>query len=591
MKSISIKNLFITLGLLIIIAVGIVYFSSSTGIHTKFSTSYENYPLPKDAPTSLPETLVEVNGTINSFDINFDKTKIAIATSKGIEVYDLDSLKMIQTFPIVNGVENVSFSVDGTKLAALQKNAQSFDYGFIYLMIFDTTSWQVLYAYQNEMAGYLYSDMNQLRWNSDNQQIAFADPNQGLVIWNPESGDSKPETSPDFIYPYGGFDWSPDGTRLIFTEPGFGLRRWHVTTDDWVRLYDPLSQSASRVEWSSNGRYIASGHFGGTVCIWNTNNNQCEGFIKAHFNSVDGLDWSPDNTQLATSSGAIRIWDVKTGEEKIAFGYAENINYTQLAWAEEKTVATLETSYTQNIPSLLKFWDITTGDVKFAFRGWQKLKTPNYEGVTLRVDDVQISDKETIIQTSLMFDYQTTSALEWDVKLKDETGKAYPLTRVNDASFDTNLYHTYRTVPLPKNKTFTLELNPSNGINLVRDVSNDYGSFYFDPSVLKIGEVVELNQEIYVSDYLFYLTEAEKISEHEIRFGFFTSYPINSVRLDTPYIIGDTTSEDGKGRFSTTLTFSKIPKDAFEIKVDRVYYKAFGPWSLEFDVFDSMYVK
>ncbi|MFN3491605.1 MAG: WD40 repeat domain-containing protein, partial [Anaerolineales bacterium] len=215
----------------------------------------------------------------------------------------------------------------------------------------------------------------------------------------------KLEAAPDFIFPYGGFDWSPDGSRLIFTEAGFGLRRWRVDTDDWVRLYDAESQPASQVAWSPNGRYIASGHYGGTVCVWNVWNNQCEGFIRAHFNSVDGLAWSPDSKQIATASGAIRIWDIKTGEEEFAFGYAENINYTQLEWVSEQTTATLETSYTQNISPSIKFWDVSTGDVTFSFRGWQDLRSPNYDGVSLIIDDIQISGKETIIQTSLIFDY------------------------------------------------------------------------------------------------------------------------------------------------------------------------------------------
>ena len=506
-------------------------------------------------------------------------------------MYDLTSLQLIHSFPILSGVENVSFSPDGKKLAVLQKNAQSFDYGFIYLMILDTTSWQVLYAYQNDVATYLYSDSNELKWNPDSQQIAFATSDQGLVIWNPESGNPNLEISPDFIFPYGGFDWSPDGTRLIFTEAGFGLRRWLVETDDWVRLYDAKSQLASQVEWSPNGRYIASGHYGGTVCVWNASNNQCEGFIRAHFNSVDGLAWSPDSKRIATSSGAIRIWDVKTGEEEFAFGYVENINYTELEWVSEQITATLETSYTQNISPTIKFWDISTGDVRFAFRGWQDLKSPNYDGVTLRVDDIQISDKETIIQTSLIFDYQNVSALDWDVKLKDENGKTYPLTRMNDIGFDSNLYHSYRTVLLPKDKTFILELKMPTGISLVRDVSNDYASFYLDPSILKLGEAVEMNQEIYVSDFLFYLTKVEKISQNEIRFEFFTSHNLNGVLLDSPYITGSASNVEGKGRFSSTLTFSKIPRDMFEIKVNKVYYTALGPWFVEFEIFDSMLVK
>jgi WD40 repeat protein len=366
-----------------------------------------------------------------------------------------------------------------------------------------------------------------------------------------------------------------------------------LDTNDWVRLYDAESQPAWVIDWSPNNKYIASGHFGGTVCIWNVNNNNCEGFIRAHFNSIDGLAWSDDSSLLATSSGAIRIWNAKTGEEKKAFGYAEDTIYSQLTWVSENVTATLESSYTQtqNNSRTIKFWDINSGDVQVAFRGWQEMKSVNYDGVALQINNIQISDTETVIKTSLVFDYPNVSALDWDVNLKDNTGKTYRLQQIDDFVVAGNSYHIYRTIPLPKDKTFTLELKPSIGLELTRDVSKDYAIFYFDPTTLKLGESVEMNQEIYANEYLFYLTKAEQISPNQIRFEFFTSYPISSFWLETPFVVGNTISEDGKGRFSSTLTFSKIPENVFEIIVEQVHYKAQSLWQVEFDLLDSMFVE
>jgi WD40 repeat protein len=577
---------FLLLGFLI--AGAVYYFGLPPAPHSKFSTSYRAFPEPKPAPKDLPKTLVDVPGTIRSFDISPDGTTIAVATSTGIVLYNLVSFEKINTLPMGDGIRDVAFSHDGSKLAVLQNITEYYEYGYIYLTVFDTTSWGIQYNYQNDGPNYLYSASGRLAWNPDGKRIAFVIPEQGLSVWNIETS-NKPEAIPDFMSPIEGFAWSPDGTRLIATESGYGLRRWRVDTGEWVRLYDQQSQPASQVQWSIDGRHIASGHFGGTLCLWNTNNNQCEGFIRAHFNSVDGLGWSPDSRQVATSSGVIRIWDAKTGEEKSAFGFAKSgTHYNKLKWIDKQAIVTMESSFTENKPPIIRFWDRETGDVKFAFRGWQEMQSPNSDGITLRVDDVRISEKETLIQASLIFDIPNTSVQDWEVSLHDKNSKLYPLTRVTDVGFDSDTTYLYRTAPLPKGMSFTLELNR---LHVAQGINTGDGSFMFDPSTLQVGEAVEMNQEIYTNDFLFYLTKVEKVSPTELRFEFFTSNNIDSVRLDTPFATGSSFTPEGVGRFSATLSFSRMPRRILQFMVDKVYYKAIGPWSVEFEVFDSMLVK
>lgn len=582
----------IVMGILLALIIGgaVYYFRWTPAPHSKFSTSYQDFPEPKPVPEALPETLVDVPGTIRSFAVSPDGTTIAIATSKGLVLYDLNSLEMIHILPIEGSLRNVAFSPDGSKLAVSQKNMDYYEFGFLYLLIFDTTSWNIQAAYQNDIPTYLYASSGRLAWNPDGKRIAFAIPDQGLTVWNIETN-GKPEAIPDFVIPMDGFAWSPDGTRLISTESGYGLRRWRMDTGEWVRLYDSQSQPPAQVQWSPDGKRIVSGHFGGTVCVWSAGNNQCEGFIHAHFNSVDGLDWSPDSEHIATSSGAIRIWDANTGEETSAFGLAKSgIIYNKLEWFEEQTIATLESSYEPNTLPIIRVWDTSTGDVKFAFRGWQELQSLN-NSMILRVDDVQISEKETQIQASLFFDIPNISVLDWNLTLKDDTGKSYPLTRMAEMAPASNAAHLYRTTPLPKGMRFTLELNKASGLPLVRDVSGDYSSFMFDPSTLTVGESVELNQELYAGDFSFYLTNAEKISPIELRFDFFTGSNMNGIRLDTPYATGSFSSPEGVGRFSATLTFPNMPGGRIEFIVEKVYYDIDGPWTVEFEALDSMFVK
>ncbi|MCC6499511.1 MAG: hypothetical protein IT313_04495 [Anaerolineales bacterium] len=333
-----------------------------------YSTSYQDFPDPQPAPKTEPEKTVEVPGLIQAFDIRADGETIAIVTSTDLILYNLQTLKELQRLPLSEQGFQVRFSPDGKKLALSARVSNNRESGILRVTVWDVTTWKTIYEYEVESQG-VYLEGG-LAWASDSERIAFSVPERGLSLADVKSG-RLVETLDDFLVPPFDLSWSPNGSRLIATgDLGYGLRRWRVDADQWVRLWDKRLQPAKQVAWSPDGRRIASGHFGGEVCVWNARNNQCAGFIHAHFNSVDALGWSPDGKQIATASGAIRIWDAETGVLSAGFGFYDGIVYKELHWFDPDTIATLETSYTENLPSAIRFWDVSTGEVKLMFLGW-----------------------------------------------------------------------------------------------------------------------------------------------------------------------------------------------------------------------------
>ncbi len=566
-----------------------MYFTNPSTSSASFSTSYLGFPEPKPTPKGEPQDVVEVPGYIQSFDISPDGKMIAIATSKELILYDLKTLEKIHSQPLSEKVYRTAFSPDGSKIAVSGYIRKYIEGGPLHIAIWDTTSWKILYEYTSASD----SSSGALAWAPNGKQIAFSIPERGLSVIDVATAKSVAAME-DFIFPPFGLSWSPDGLRLISTgDWGYGLRRWRVDTNEWVRLFDTRPQPASQVKWSPDGKQIASGHFGGTVCVWNAANNQCEGFIVAHFNSVDALDWSPDSRQIATASGAIRVWDSHTGELKSSFGFYDGIVYNHMRWFNSQTIATLEISYTQYMPSTIRFWDVSTGDVKLAFRGWDNIQGLNNGGVALELGNVQISPDRTILQVSLHFDTPNLStAGDWNLTITDSKGRIYPLTNITPQTMDSGVTRMYQTVPLQAGERITLDLSsfPKNRqMPLMIDFSANPGRFTFDPNTLQIGESVELDQQIEANGYLVQLIGARKISANEFLFEFASDGSLNGAMLSSPASSGSSSGFMEDGKFTATLSFSEMPNNPIEIEVTRLYYNAFGPWPLEFQVAESMF--
>lgn len=591
MKSIPFLRALSILLALVFLVTGVMFFTVTPASYDAFSTSYQDFPDPMSMPKDEPKNVVDVPGLIHAFDISADGKTVAIATSKSLILYDLQTLEEIHSLPVRERVFQMRFSSDGKKLAVSAIILKYLESGPLLVIVWDTNSWNILYEYESDSQG--AAPEGGLAWSPDSKQIAFSIPERGLSVVDVESGKAL-ATLEDFLVPPFDLSWSPDGIRLISTgDLGYGLRRWRVDTNKWVRLWDKRLQPAQQVTWSPDGKRIASGHFGGAVCVWNARNNQCEGYIKAHFISVEGLDWSPDSRQIATASGAIRVWDAVTGELTSSFGFYDGIIYKELRWFDPQTIATLETSYTQYVPSTIRFWDAETGNVKLAFRGWDNVESANNSGVILALEDIQISNDRTILQVSLRFDTpEHLIAGQWNLIMTDSQGRIYPLTDITPPDMNAGVTRVYQTVPLRAGERIILDLTsfPQQGrLPLMLDFSANPGRFTFNPNALQIGESMKLDKEIQANGYLLRLTGVRKPTATELLFEFDSEGYFNGAMLFSSAAGGASTNLAKNGKIISSLSFSQMPNEPIAIEVTRIYYDAFGPWLLEFQVASSMF--
>src|SRR5437764_76221 len=79
----------------------------------------------------------------------------------------------------------------------------------------------------------------------------------------------------------------------------------------------------SSVAFNNDGSLLASGGWEKTIKLWDVKTGQEKATLKGHTEHVYSVAFSPDETLLASAGGfsdkTVKLWDVKTGQEKATF--------------------------------------------------------------------------------------------------------------------------------------------------------------------------------------------------------------------------------------------------------------------------------
>lgn len=241
-------------------------------------------------------------GTIETAVLSPDSQFLAVGGSAGIWIYDAHTLEVRQQLPGHTGlVSVVAWSPDGQQLAS-----GSWDQ--------TVRIWQVE---SGEQIGEIPhpDQIIALDWSPNGDVLASATWGSQILLWEAATTNSLGELV-GHRESITHLAFSPDGTLLASASPD-SARLWDVARQQEVALLTDTPGERSNLRWSADGAFVLLTNLQeSNVRVWGADGGEHLVLAGMEYGVYDAV-WSPDNTQLITTSGdgAIRLWDGLVGRQ------------------------------------------------------------------------------------------------------------------------------------------------------------------------------------------------------------------------------------------------------------------------------------
>lgn len=169
-------------------------------------------------------------------------------------------------------------------------------------------------------------------------------------------------------------EWSPDGRWLASASKDTTIRIWNPVTGQLVKMLMGHEKEVHSVAWSTDGRWLASGSADGIVRIWDAATWQFVESLQGRMREILCVTWSPDGSQLSWCGNDPAIMICRFGSERNVLTLHDPLATTyhypvqpeeplpaywsihSLAWNPDGTQIV-----SGGIDGILRVWDTRTG--------------------------------------------------------------------------------------------------------------------------------------------------------------------------------------------------------------------------------------
>ncbi len=312
-----------------------------------FAQDYTKWHLPDGAKMRLGK------GEINDIKFSPDGKQLAVGTSIGIWIYDVQSLKEITFMRSERDTINaISFIDDGETLITASE-------------LGPTLTWKLNTQTPptKPIIPQILSHSTRLGYamgpslSPNGELLANGSMGGSITLYDLQGGQRnanlKAHTRPSFATAF-----SYDGNTLVSGSEDGGIHLWDVATQKRKQTLTTSSPSHA-IAISQDGKKVANGNFGGGLYLWDVETKHKILTFRGHTDAIQAVAFSPDSKMLASGSwdATIRVWDTITGKQiGIIKGHPH--------FVEEMALAPDANSVAGTSRGVISLWHIKTGREK-----------------------------------------------------------------------------------------------------------------------------------------------------------------------------------------------------------------------------------
>ncbi|MFN2198499.1 MAG: eIF2A-related protein, partial [Anaerolineales bacterium] len=288
-------------------------------------------------------TLNGHTGDINTAVWSPDGSRILTASQdKTIRIWDSASGGLLQEIPIGDFVASAMWSPDGTRLLVAAGGS---------VRILDAQSGETLFQVQGKTG-----DFNFAAWSPSGDRFATADSVNILQVWGAATGRPVGEALEVNRGPVKSVQWSHDGRYLLSAHFGNLARIWDLQGEERpVDLeHDSPVQFAS---WDPEDQKVATATADGHITIWDSHTGAKIRAWHPHQQIIRSVIWSPDGSRILTADGDghTRIWQAKTLKEQNSLLHAGPVSSVDWRPDGSQVLTAGGLAFSANI------WDVEAG--------------------------------------------------------------------------------------------------------------------------------------------------------------------------------------------------------------------------------------